>query len=161
MTDDILMLASNIRCHHVLFQHLQTDFDLTFQTGAIIKFLNLRIIQSNHGISIDQNDHIDDFLRKYFANRDPSSIPYFSYPFPTSNSFERRLYESLPLLGVDRHTFEQKFGGTFATWVGALNHLAVTTRLDLSHAVMRFSTYMSCPNAVIYETLDMCLCFLY
>jgi hypothetical protein len=37
---------------------MEAIFEVTLQDGAILRFLDLRIIKSPAGISIDQTDHI-------------------------------------------------------------------------------------------------------
>jgi hypothetical protein len=37
-------------------------FDMTLQEGATVRFLNLCVVQSPQGISIDQTDHIVDMI---------------------------------------------------------------------------------------------------
>ena len=44
---------------------MDTLFEYTFQEGSNLKILNINIIQSKHGIIIDQTDHI---MKKSFKN---------------------------------------------------------------------------------------------
>jgi hypothetical protein len=68
-------------------------FDLTCKQGSILKFLNLRIIQSPSGVSIDQTHHIKtQVLEIYFADIPSSSIPQCCYPFSIEASFEQLLF---------------------------------------------------------------------
>ena len=47
-----------------LTQEFYTLFEYTFQEGSEIKLLNINIIQSKYGISINQTDHI---IKKYHS----------------------------------------------------------------------------------------------
>ena len=42
-------------------------FSITLQRGPRFTYLNFRIIQSTHGISLDQTDHILHFLETFFS----------------------------------------------------------------------------------------------
>jgi hypothetical protein len=65
-------------------------FDLTVCEGSLLKFLNLRIVQSPSGISFDQKQHIQcTILLEYFKDVPPTSIPRQLHPFPIDASFEK------------------------------------------------------------------------
>jgi hypothetical protein len=67
--------------------------EVTLQEGAILRFINMCIIQSPDGISIDQTDHIvETIVEAYFKNRDTSELRSITNPFHTYSSFEQRLY---------------------------------------------------------------------
>jgi hypothetical protein len=53
-TDDLLMASENDEPFHHLVTELRQMFDLTSKQGSILKFLNLRIVQSPLGVSFDQ-----------------------------------------------------------------------------------------------------------
>ena len=52
-TDDILMETDNIICFEIITQKFDTLFEYTFQEGSKLKLLDINIIQSKYGISID------------------------------------------------------------------------------------------------------------
>jgi hypothetical protein len=82
-TDDILVCSTTRQPFLLLKQELEKLFDLTCVEGNILKFLNLRIIQSPSGISFDQTDHIENtILSEYFKDTPPSTIKRQPYPFP-------------------------------------------------------------------------------
>jgi hypothetical protein len=110
-TDDLLMASDNDEPFLHLVTELRKMFDLTSKQGSVLKFLNLRLIQSPHGISFDQTKHIQSqILEPYFVNTPKSSIPRHPYPFPIEASFETQLYEAPPLTGLDLKTMETKLG---------------------------------------------------
>jgi len=88
-TDDLLFLSKTREPFLQLKQELQKLFDLSICEGSILKFLNLRIVQSPAGISFDQTQHIQrTILAEYFRDIPPSSIPKQLYPFPIDSSIE-------------------------------------------------------------------------
>jgi hypothetical protein len=104
-TDDLLMASENDEPFHHLVTELRQMFDLTSKQGSILKFLNLRIVQSPLGVSFDQTQHITtQIIEPYFGKTPTSIIPRCLYPFPIEASFESTLYEAPPLSGVDVHT---------------------------------------------------------
>jgi hypothetical protein len=161
-TDDILM-ASPTRSP---FLHLKADleklFDLTCSEGTILRFLNLRLIQSPCGVSMDQTLHIKTkILHEYFHGILPTSIPKTYYPFPLEASFEQSLYEAPPLTGRDLQLKEKAFCFSFSHIVGELMHIANISRPDLAYACMRYSGYMATPNLPIFNALHNTMCYLY
>jgi hypothetical protein len=86
------------------FLHLKQDlekiFDVTCLEGTTLRFLNLRIVQSPNGVSMDQTNHIKSkVLHDYFLDVPLQSIPKTFYPFPIESSFEQLLNEAPPLVG--------------------------------------------------------------
>ena len=59
-TDDILLSTIHDTTFEYLCHEFQKLFDITTQHGEILKYLNIRIIQSNYGISMDQTRHIEE-----------------------------------------------------------------------------------------------------
>ena len=161
-TDDLLFLSKTRSPFLTLKAELERLFDLTVSEGSVLKFLNLRIIQSPAGVSFDQTMHIKNtILYEYFKDVPDTSIPKQVYPFPLDAAFEKRLYEAAPLTGVDLLNVTKRYRFSFGHLVGSLMHIAQVSRPDLSYSVMRFAGYMACPNLPIFEALHMCLCYLY
>jgi hypothetical protein len=99
-TDNFILLISSQALFLSLKTGLEKLFELTLQEGSILRFLNLRIIQSPYGISIDQTDHlVDSIIEPYFKDRDVSKLLSITSPFPTDLSFEQLLYEAPILVG--------------------------------------------------------------
>ena len=64
------MSTENIICFERLTQEIDTLFDYTFQEGSKLKLLNINIIQSKYGISIDQTDHImKNIIQEYWGTK--------------------------------------------------------------------------------------------
>jgi len=161
-TDDVLFLSKTRSPFIRLKQELEKLFDLTICEGAPLKFLNLRIVQSPFGISFDQSQHIQNtILAEYFKDVPISSITKQLYPFPVDAAFERKLYESSPLTGIDLINATKRFRFSFSHVVGELMHIATISRPDLAYSVMRYSGYMACPNLPIFEALHLTMCYLY
>jgi hypothetical protein len=94
------MASENDEPFHHLVNELRQMSDLTSKQGSILKFLNLRIVQSPLGVSFDQTKHITtQILEPYFEKTPKSIIPRRLYPFPIEASFEYILYEAPPLSG--------------------------------------------------------------
>ena len=63
-------------------------FNLTVQTGYILSFLSLQLIQTDHAITIDQGEFIFDLLVKYYGT-DIDKIKTVSMPMQSDSAFER------------------------------------------------------------------------
>jgi hypothetical protein len=161
-TDDVLMASMSDGPFLYLQAELRKLFDFTCKQGNILKFLNLRIVQSPRGISLDQTHHITTtLLGEYFKGVTPSSIPFTTYLFPLQPAFERALYEAPPLVGSALQAKEKEFGFSYSHLVGGLMHITGITRVDLSYACLRFSGYMACPNDPIFSALHKTFCYLF
>jgi hypothetical protein len=76
-------------------------------------------------------------------------------------SFEKKLYEAAPLVGINLNNAVKRFGFSFGHIAGGLMHITVVSRPDLSYCCMRYSGYMACPNIIIFEALHLTMCYLY
>ena len=160
-TDDILLWSTHESLYSILVNKFNNYFKFTHRTGSELSFLNFRIIQSKHGISIDQSLHIKkSVLDPYFKFR-KDAIPFAASPFPISTEFESTLFKALPLEESDISSQAKKLNGRYATHVGAILHVAEKSRLDLSYGCMRLSTYLSAPRLPCYFALDQMMRYLY
>jgi hypothetical protein len=154
-TNDCLVVCDTHQNFLDLMSKMEALFEVTLQEGEILRFMNLRIIQSPVGIIIDHTDHIvENVLDPYFQDRDTAKRRSITGPFPTDTSFEQRLCEAPVLTGTALKAMELKHGGSLYHWNGVLLHVAITTRIDINYAVMRISGYPAAPNAVIFEGLE-------
>ena len=134
--DDILFGTSDKRALDRLLKEFERYFTFTTRSGSELSFLNFRLIQSNHGISLDQTTHIrQNILNIYFLPED-GPIPYESSPFPLSPDFERRLFNDPHLTDDELKALNTKHRGAYSTWTGALLHVAEKSRPDLSYVSM-------------------------
>jgi hypothetical protein len=100
-TDDCIVLCDDRVQFLDLKEKMEKMFEVTLQEGAILRFLNVRIIQSPAGISIDQTDHIlDTIVMSFLKNQGTSELVSITSPFPTDSSLEQRLYEAPVLVGA-------------------------------------------------------------
>jgi hypothetical protein len=161
-TGDCLVVCDTRQQFLDLKSKMEALFEVTLQEGAILRFLNLRIIQSPVGISIDQTDNIaENVLDPYFQDHDTADLRSITSPFPTDTSFEQRIYEAPVLTGTALKAMELKHGGSLYHWNGVLLHVAITTRIDINYAVMHIVGYLAAPNAVIFEGLEHTLRYVY
>ena len=160
VTDDILMAATDISLYEKLCNVFTQYFSYTSESSNLLHFLNYRIIQSEHGISIDQYVHIrQEMLDVFFA--DVSIVPFQSSPFPLSPSFEMELYKSTPLSDDALEALTIRYHGSYNHWTGSILHIATRSRSDLSYMAMRLSGYNNCPSTASYKALYQGMCYLY
>ena len=159
-TDDILFASTSPTLWDTLLITFHQYFEYTTQTGDELAFLNYRIIQSKHGVSIDQTNHIQQtILSIYF--KDKQNVPFQSSPFPKDPKFEMDLFKALPMSDEDLDKMANKINGTYQFYVGAIQHVAGHSRHDLQYAIMRLSGYNANPNLQCFNALDQLLCYLY
>jgi hypothetical protein len=153
--DDCLVICDNRSQFLDLKAKMEDMFEVTLQEGAILCFINLRIIQIPAGASIDQMYHIvETIVELYFKDRYSSTIMCIKSPFPTDSLFEQCLYEAPVLPGSALRDVEQKCSGSLFHWNGVLLYVALNTRIDISYDRMRITGYLVDLTTVIFEGLE-------
>ena len=64
-TDDLLLATNDHSLKDEILNCLLSAFKVIMQKGTQLKYLNFRILQTTHGISIDQCDHILELVYTY------------------------------------------------------------------------------------------------
>ena len=153
-TDDILCAYSRRDLFTRLKTHLAEYVDVTTQEGSRIKYLNLDIIQSQHGISYDQSAHIEDTIKsKFFPPDSTSTLKPVHTPFRTDSEFELDLCEELPASSDLLKDLHKRYGGTYPEILGQILHVFVWTRPDLGFACTRLGKYTQGPNSASFAGL--------
>ena len=162
-TDDFLCAADNRDIYTRLCDELRKLFSITTKEGTTLSYLNLRIIQTEHGISYDQTDHIRrKIIAKYFPSSKigDSKLKAVHTPFRTDSDFEKDLVEQLPATGDELKALEERYGGTYSGILGELMHVETLSRFEISYAIRRLSAYTHAPNAAAFAGLYRVLRFL-
>ena len=107
-----------------LLERFSDFFSYKVRGGTELSFLNFRIIQSEHGISLDQSNHIINSLLKQYFDKD-EKVKYESSPFPLDNKFEYELFTALPMSDEELAKAEKQYKGKYNHWTGALQHISV------------------------------------
>ena len=68
-TDDVLKTTTNETAFTEPRIFFKEDFDIKFQEGSVLKYLNFRTFQSPLGFSVDQNHHIMELVNKWLPTR--------------------------------------------------------------------------------------------
>ena len=84
-TDDFLCAVSSKEFFHGFKRFVEKVVPVTIQEGPLLKYLNIGIIQTEEGISIDQSKHIYD---ERFKTADT--------PFRTDSAYEKSLRRNTP-----------------------------------------------------------------
>ena len=135
-------------------------FSFTMGKGTDLSFLNFRIIQSKHSISIDQSNHIKQkILNEYFLVT--INAPFQSSSFPLYPNFKMNIFASTPLDQDQYLKMAKIHHGSYNNWTGAIIHVAGMSRLNLSYSVMRLSGYNASPRMNTFHVLRHFICFLY
>lgn len=161
-TDDVLMVTQHESCYHELRRHLDTLFEYTCQDNKMIHFLNLRIIQSVHGISVDHTEHIEkNILKSYWKDTPPDQIALVTDPFPTKSGFEEKIFNSHILSPQENFQYIRKRGGSLSTWNGSLQHVSGVSRPDLQYSTLRLATGATKARSIFYYILHHTISYLY
>ena len=81
-TDNFLCAYSSVELFYALKKHIKKYVPVTTQEGPELHYLNLRIIQSQYGVSYDQTEHIKDIiLDEWFSNTQKENVKPVHTPF--------------------------------------------------------------------------------
>ena len=151
-TDDLLVSYLLQKTFDDLVTYLEQYFELTVQNGNVLKFFGIRIIQSDIGISLDQGECVYDMLEYYFG-RDVDKVKTISSPMRYDSSFEKELFEAIPLTDVELTACCIEFKGGYRFWTGKLTFLGSQTRTDITFATQRLSEYNNAPTRIAFESI--------
>ena len=160
-TDDLLCAFSHDDLFTNLRDHLSRMFDLTTKTGAKLEYLNFRIIQSPHGISFDQSEHIlKTIIHKFFPPSTTERLKSVHTPFRTDSAYEVELLEDLPATPSQLESLIKRYRGTYPEILGQLMHVYVWSRLELGFALTRLGRHTQGPSAAAFAGLYRVIRFL-
>ena len=145
-TDDNLCSFSSFEQFTHFHKYIKDYFECTVKQGEVIYYLNMRITQSELGISIDQTDSIISFLQSYFGKQE--SIKTSTIPYSTDSTFEKLLAAYVPATPQELSALEETYQGSYRSLIGTLLHFSNNTRHDLMYAISRLSCYNAAPNRV-------------
>ena len=151
-TDDLFVSCPNHKIFDDIVCFMKSYFDLSIQYGPVLKFLGLRIIQSDHAISIDQGEYVFDMLCHYFG-RDVTHVKTVKAPMRYDQDYEKELLDAFPLSPPEIAKATIEYKGSFRFWTGKLMFLNTQTRPDLSYTNQRLSEYNANPNKVVFSTI--------
>ena len=157
-TDDILLFTKYEDIYHTIRKQLQAAFGTTTQTGHVINYLNYRIIQSSHAISIDQTDFILSILDLYLPRS--TKHPRIDTPLRTDKQFDVEIVNSVPATPSELKQLSVEFKGDFRTIFGQVCHIMKSSRPDLANAVNRLGVFQAAPNRLAFKSIYRVLLYL-
>ena len=151
-TDDLMCGYKFLIIFEDFVLFLKQYFTIVVQSGNVIKFLGIRIIQSPKAISIDQAQYLYNVCEHYFGT-DPKTIKTVSIPMRSDGEYEKELYESTPLSKEELVEYAIQYKGGFRSHIGKFQ-FGVITRFDFQFAVQRLSEFSVAPTKVAFESID-------
>ena len=158
-TDDILVSFPTYNVFDDLKRYLQQYFELSVQTGGVLKFLGVRYVQSDSCITLDQAEYTYSMLEHYFGT-DVDRIKTLRTPMRYDNEYEKEIYDALPLPPPSLQKFAIKYKGAYRFWIGKFMFLSTQTRFDIGFAVQRLSEFNTAPTQIGFESIVRILRFL-
>jgi hypothetical protein len=124
-TDDLLCSHPSQKEFDELKEFLNQYFELSVQQGNVIKFLSLRIIQTEHAISIDQTDYIMGLLKHFFGN-DIEKLKTSTTPMQTDSDFEKEWHLAIPISDSELPSYFKKYKGSYRFHIGKFGYCTQT-----------------------------------
>ena len=133
---------------------------MTYKEGPELSYINLLVIQSPHGISIDQTAHINVKIpAQWFPNATEISKSAPT-PFKEDRIFEVDLSETLPSTPGELHHLEELYLVKYSANIGKTVHIMQCTRPDLMYAVNHISRYATYPYEPALKGIKYLICYL-
>ena len=85
-TDDVVKNINNETKFHELTRVFEEHFEIKFQEGSVLKYLNLRIFQYSFSFSVDQTYHIMELVNEWFPT---GKFRKFDTPFRKYSTYEK------------------------------------------------------------------------
>ena len=158
-TDDILVSFPCYQAFDDLRKYMKQFFELSIQTGPVLKFLGVRYVQSDHCITLDQAEYTHSMLEHYFGTN-VDYVKTIRTPMRYDTEYEKELYDALPLPPKALQLYSTKYKGAFRFWIGKFMFLCTQTRFDIGFAVQRLSEFNSGPTQPAFESIVRILRFL-
>lgn len=152
-TDDLLCSFPSYAIFDNFKAYMEEHFKLTVQTGKILTFLGMRIIQTDLGISCDQAEYLFDLVYAQYG-RAIEHLKTATTPARYDNQYELDLYNSPPLSDEELREYSIKYKGGFRHHTGKFNHAVCGTRGDMKYALQRLSEYNNKPTAAAFEGIS-------
>lgn len=150
-TDHILICTNSDSLEKKIMDKIQSAFKVTVQKGEVISFLNYHIIQSVHGISVDQTQHILEMVDTFLGKEE--KITTTNTPLRCDKQFNEEVFLSVPATPGELKSLEKEFGNKFSTVYGALLHVASASRPDIANALNRLGVFQSGPNRLAFQSV--------
>ena len=151
-TDDLLVSFPTYNVFEDFKQYLSKFFELSIQSGGVLKFLGVRYVQSDHCISLDQAEYAYDMVSHYFGT-DVEKVKTLRTPMRYDNEYEKELYDAIPLLPSELEKATIKYKGAYRFWIGKFMYLTTQTRFEIGFAVQRLSEYNNAPTIIGFESI--------
>jgi hypothetical protein len=141
-----------------LVEYLTQYFELSVQQGNVIKFLSLRIIQTEHAISIDQTTYILSLLRHYFGD-DVDKIKTVTTPMQTDSEFEKEWHLATTISQNELPDYFKKYKGSYRFHIGKFGY-CTQTRADIQFPYQRMAEKSVEPTDIAFTQISRCYRYL-
>lgn len=152
-TDDCLCTFPSAAHADDFIAFIQQYFEISIQKGAVLEFLGIRIIQTDHCISMDQSAYIMQALEKYFG-KDIEKVRTVKTPMRYDNKYEQELFDAIPLNQTELKEYAIQYKGSFRYHTGTLGHAACQTRWDLKFPLQKLSENNNEPTSAAFAGID-------
>jgi hypothetical protein len=157
-TDDLLCSHPNQDEFNKLVEYLNQYFELSVQQGNVIKILSLRIIQTEHAISIDQTTYILSLLQHYFGD-DVDKIKTVTTPMRTDSEFEKEWHLATAISQNELSNYFKKYKGSYRFHIGKFGY-CTQTRADIQFPYQRMAEKSVEPTDIAFTQISRCYRYL-
>jgi hypothetical protein len=158
-TDDTLCSFLTYRHFDDFRLFLGQYFELSVQTGHVMNFLGLRVIQTDIGISLDQSLYVYEMLETFFG-KNVDVIKSLGTPMRHDTEFEREMHDAIPLSPSELKQYALEYKGSYRFWTGKFNFAACITRFDIMYATQRLAEFNNNPTDLTFRCIKHLLRYL-
>ena len=122
--------------------------------GLITRYNGVDVEQRREFIKLHSATYINKIIDQHQWLKDDNT-PMHRFPLPMNpdNSYQHKLETATPLSPKEKSQLEQKLQFTYRQGVGEIIYAMITTRPDISYAIIKLSQYATRPAKIHYEAL--------
>ena len=149
-TDDIVDTTNNETEFPELRRVFEEDFEIKFQEGSVLKYLNFIIYQSPLGFVSDNTDHIMELVNGWLPT---GTFIKFDTHFRKVYTYKKELMAALKSTGNALHKAEMECHGKFGHTLGKIQNISLMSRIDIFHISCCLATQTVAPNFTSFQVI--------
>ena len=122
--------------------------------GLITRYNGVDVEQRREYIKIHSTTYIDKLISQHkWLQNDTEHSHSFPLPMNPDNKYQHRLETATPMTKQQKADLEQTLQFTYRQGVGELIYAMITSRPDISYAIIKLSQYATKPARIHFEAL--------
>ena len=149
--DNILLFTQYSDIYDSIQDQLQQAFGITTQTGLVLSYLDYKIVQLTHAISVNQTDFILSIVNQYIPSTEKTTK--VDTPPRTDQNFDNEIKDSTQADDKELKQLCIEYKADFRTIFGQLCHIMKVSRPEIANAKNRLGVFQAAPNRLAFKSV--------